>query len=98
VKGRRRALRLDRTGFGTAWWLLTSRAAITVAVVAVLVALTAVLAWTKPWQELVEERVVYVPVPVVVTVEPSTDSPAVGGDGERAPRFTPAPDQASEQS
>ena len=50
MKGRRRGLRLDRTGFGTAWWLLTSRAAITVAVVAVLVALTVVLAWTKPWQ------------------------------------------------
>ncbi|HLR95836.1 MAG TPA: hypothetical protein VK053_15030 [Jiangellaceae bacterium] len=84
MRGRRRALRLSRTGWGTAWWFLTSRAAITAAVVAVLVMLAAVLAWTKPWQALTEERVVYVPVPVVVTVDPGSDSPA--------------PDRAPEQS
>jgi len=98
VKGRRRALRLDRTGFGTAWWLLTSRAAITLAVVAVLVVLAAVLAWTRPWQALIEERVVYVPVPVMVTVEPDSDSPAPREGPRGAPPSTPAPDRAQEQS
>lgn len=84
MKGRRRALRLDRTGFGTAWWLLTSRAAIILAVVAVLLVFVAAAAWTKPWQALTEESVVYVPVPVVVTVDPDIESPA--------------PDRAPEQS
>ncbi|WP_157235688.1 hypothetical protein [Brachybacterium sp. P6-10-X1] len=58
MEGRRRALRLDRTGWVTAWWLLTSRAAINLAVAAVLVVLVAGLVWTKPWQALIEERVV----------------------------------------
>ena len=82
MKGRRRAIRLDRTGFGTAWWLVTSRAAVILAVVAVVVLLAAAAAWTKPWQALTEERVVYVPVPVVVTVDPGSDSPAP----DRAPK------------
>jgi len=97
VKGRRRALRLDRTGFGTAWWVLTSRAAITIAVVAVLVVLVTVAAWTRPRQVPVEERVVYVPVPFVVTVGATSDGPAPSDGGGVAPRSTPTPDQARER-
>ena len=98
MKGRRRGLQLSRTGWGTAWWFLTSRAAITAAVVVVLVMLAAGVAWTKPWQALVEERVMYVPVPVVIPVEPGSDSPAVGGDETGAPRSAPAPGRLPERS
>jgi len=88
VKGRRRGLRLSRTGWGTAWWFLTSRAAITATVVLVLVILAAVLAWTTPWQALIEERVVYVPVPVEVTVDPNSESDLARDGRGAAPRFT----------
>ena len=94
MKGRRRGLRLSRT----AWWLLTSRVAIILAVVAVLVVLAAAAAWTKPWQAVIEERVVYVPVRVVITVDPDGDRPAPSGGPGGAPPSTPASDRAQGQS
>lgn len=98
MTGRRRGIRLHRGPFETAWWFLTSRLAITVAAVAAVVVLVAVLALTRPWQALTEERIVFVPVPVVVTDDPDSEQPASSnGDGPAPPRSTPAPDRVAER-
>ena len=63
MRGRRRAIQLHRTRWGTARWFLTSRLTIAVVALSALVILVAVLMLARPWQGLIDERVVYVPVP-----------------------------------
>ncbi|GAA1490975.1 hypothetical protein [Brachybacterium sacelli] len=70
MTGRRRGVRLHRTPWGTAAWFLASPASIAALILVALAVLITALATTKPWEALVEERTVYVPVPVIVTVEP----------------------------
>lgn len=97
MTGRRRGIRLHRTPWGAAMWFLTSRLAITLAVMVALMVLVAVLALTRPWQALTEKRVVYVPVPGVVTDIPDSENPAPSDDGRgEAPRPMPATDRGPE--
>lgn len=63
MRGRRRAIQLHRTRWGTARWFLTSRLTIAVVALSALVILVVVLMLARPWQGLVDERIVYVPVP-----------------------------------
>lgn len=94
MTGRRRGIRLHRTPWGTAMWFLTSRLVITLAAVVALMVLVAMLALTRPWQALTEERIVYVPVPVVIPDNPGRESPAPSDDdGGGEPRPTPEPDR-----
>lgn len=80
MKGRRRGIRLHRIWWETAAWFLASRLVTIVAAVLALMVVAAVLAFTRPWQALVEEGVVYVPVPVTVTEAPDEQSLPPGDD------------------
>lgn len=96
MTGRRRGIWLRRTQWGTAWWFVTSRLAITLATLSALTILAAALALTRAWQAQTEDRVVYVPVPTVVTGCPDEDIPAPrdtdGGERPRPAPKTPVPE------